>query len=1541
MLCEDHYHLQLPSPSSDVPPVTMLALQLILPVVLLTFQSKPATGSANFSVVEKGTPPGAVVYNVTQACPELMNPQVVYDDTLTLTAFTTYFVIDKLVARVNSSVQLDRDQIAFLMGNTMLPVWYTVSVINPPRACLIRLHVIDLDDHTPTFPRSAVNLSIPEGPSSPASWLMDLATDVDEGVNSTQNYYISTSDPTVSSSFYLNMTRDSYGRIVLLKLVRNATISRRQTPSFSFVLVAEEGRPSAPKGYQSVFVNVEYVCSTPPVFSTPLYAIQVPEDTTVNSVVLTVKAIGQDVGTNGALNYSIASQCTFSAVGGACANGSSPFALDRASGNLTLIQMLNYGTVHQINLLIVATDSCNFVGSTQVQVMVGYVDKSPPVIQFFPQLSTIAIREDFTLPSDVATVTITSPVSFSVAVIDNTTGSVSDTFYLLSFGSSYRLRLQHPLDSKVRNNYNVTIKATDTRNNVAYSTVSINVLAVNHPPVFDNKTAFVSIFDNTANGTVILRVHASDSDLGGNGMVTYELPPPNATFPYQNNFTASSVNGDILTNGMLSRRVASSFLLLIKGRDNPTNGEPSLGDYMTVNVTLLGASINRPTFPPQPSQLNISENILVGSGVFQVVANANSTLITYGLALSSPVFQIDSVSGWIRVVSSLNNSATKRYVLNVTAYNGFPPPSTFILTIDILPGDAVGPVFVPRSYSALATRTAAVGSHIVHVKAVDVYSTALQYEIIDGNGEGKFAINTANGTISVLKQLDQSSQTYTLHVKASDPKFYSKWPAEVVITVQDLVFANAPYYFQVQEGVPAGTPVGSISVLLSSPGQLRFYIANGSDAFSIDPTSGVMTTRGPLVATNGSAYTVSVQAVFTPVAVGSQGLVATTALQDVRVFVVRRQSLYNVTVRGSLEVGTSVLNVSAADPPSTTYSLSSSNLVPFQVDVGTGSVYTTQYLDLTPKCTYSFGIVARYSSPSLSSAVQLFISVTIQLDLSILFDAASYDFSVLRTRTKGEVIGTIRATGRRNADIYYDFSKDDSKAYFQIKNTTGQISLLVDATQLPAGPLIADILAHDLLQDSLTPTLWSVVPVFITPVEPPSQSTHPDTQITYIAIIAAIIGGVLLLLVLVLIVALLTLRKKKHYNPKVSDGDGSHAPNNGCEMQTFGGGEGNGPASLTSIKLTESYPEPPTARRETEADSPNDESPAKDAPVYGTESLSRPAKHVRSTSDLASTVGTEMLSGLEDAGPYTKAQLMAIYAANAQLLQDDVSQDSVHMFGSEGGVEADDQEVDIDRMLFAKAIGFEEEDHHGCTSEAPGGGRDVAKDEQSVCSSGGLEPRTARDDREQPRYRFAAEKESWLPAVTSVTDTIDELVGEDPRFTNDRLSYPLSQALSLYSEGGSQSLLMRSQPAPHQYYGGGGGYMPRSLHESGYFNERDHPGQQAKASKHIPPPDHRYEAYPRANPGAYQPPRVHRYSSTTAIPHPHPLPNAPHSSGPQRKHPQQSNIRPPHTPSSNTPTDDGLMETIPSQRAPAYYSSISSLASTNLSQPCPRDRTLF
>ena len=1506
--------------------ITLIAM--LLPAVF----GGSCTSSSYYNISER-TPPSTVVYRV----PRGYSMSSISDRNAA--SFNKYFnTSNSSVVTVSSTIPLNRNVMALEQGRSILPVTYTLTYINysasvrPPPCQIVMFYVTGQDNMVPNFTRSAVNFSILEGSGTPSSWPMDLAIDYDEGINSTKNYYIDS--PIANATFYLDMTRDSVGAITILQLRRRIAIDREVTSSFNFTIVAEEGRPNALKGYQRIYINVEDVCDFVPAFPITKYQTEAPENTSVSSVVLTVKAIDLDEGRNELMTYSIASQCAKKTLGESCqsgniypADGSAPFALDRVSGNLILIQKLDFNKAQEIDLVVLATDACNLVGTAQVQVTVSHVDDKPPTIQVI-LVSNGAIREDYTLVSDVATVLIMSPVSFSVALIDNSTGLVSDTFYLVTIDSSYRMRLLRSLDSKVQSSYNITIKATDSRNNVAHSTVSITVLAVNHPLVFDNTTAFVSIFDNTANGTVVLRVHASDSDLGGNGMVTYELPPSNATFPYQNNFTIKTTEGYLLVNGALNRKVAKSFILLIKARDNPTNGDPYYSDSMIVNVTLLDPNGNRPIFSIQSSQINVNENTVMETRIIQITSYnpegvPNGTVIAYGLAPNS-AFQIDSVRGWISVVNILNNSATKRYILNVTAYNGFPPPSSFILTINILPGDTVGPVFVPRSYTVQVMRTAAVGSHVVDVKAVDMYSTALRYEIVDGNGDGRFSINPANGTISVLKQLDQSAtQTYTLHVKASDPTFYSKWLAEVVINLTTFAFLNKPYTFQVQERLLSGTIVGTISTSLSYTGQVFFTIlhSNPDDAFAMDSSNGTITTKKALSAVTGR-YTLLIAATYY---LSDQSTPTTSIQQMVNITVTKKtgniqfpQFSYFTTITQSLDIGTAVLNVTITDTSMgiVTYSLISSKPIPFQVDANTGSIYLNAYLDSTPRCTYTFDIVASgYGSQSA-------VTVSVNIDLHITFDQSQYHVTIPETATKGSVVATIRATGRRGIPIYYYFSNDAPKKYFQIDKVSGDITLLVGSTshsttvvkRQSISPIVAMILAQDSQDPSINSTFSAMLTLPTTILQQPAQA-NPTSGMPLTIIVGAAGGGVLAIaVVFVVVLVALMVRRKRRSAPKVTRAVAENCINSSSNRNS---------AMLTSFETPNPPPHPQTV---SDVVAPKPHTPqsqrssskddiTKGEPVYRTSSL-KTVPHARSTSDLASTVGTELLSGLEESGPYSKAQLMAIYAANAQLLAEGGSQDSVHMFGSEGGVEVDE----VDHMMFGKALQFEEEDEMSV----------VGEDHSSI---------QQQDLQEQKDSRFAG-KRQWL--VSSNGSESDDI---PPRYDN-----MYSQSSSAYSQAydermGSQAFHAR------QAHG------TRTAHDQGYYNENE---QQWSSRYRLP-------ANERSLSNIYTAPLL-MHSAKKAL-HSSVLEEGPISNHSHHKYsreltssdgplPPNLNILHHHTPLSDSQTDDGNHPNSSTHQGAGsgyypnssthqgagsgyYYASSSSIASTNLSQTVPRSQNMY
>ena len=1240
---------------------------------IITLFSLPTTNglcSSNCTAcVLEYSPPFTVIYDASRARPDLSGKSFTMtssDPSIISNSVSKYFIIQGGILKVNTN--FSRNNMALnVFGNTILPVIYHFSVLSLPYTFFsISVCVQGLDDEVPTFPSSEVHISVLEG--TLLSWPMDLAVDNDEGENSTQSYSILSNDPAVNSDLYLDIARNSYGMITSILLNSIIPLEPGRKASYNFTVVAQEGRPNTTKGYQNVYLTVQYFCIQAPAFEMPLYQISLPLSTPLNTVVLTVKARHFNSPTTAPIYYSIANICE--TVQSTQCN-SRPFALNSVSGNLILTETLDYNQAHQINIAIVGTDACNLVGSAQIVLQITVI---PPSIQVILSNNGV-IREDYSLASDVATVVINDPdhLSTNVTVLDNTTGLVSDTFYLMNLGFSYRLRLLHPLDSKVKGSYYITIQASDPANNVVYFTFNITVMGVNHPPVFGTKAAFIDIPYNTRKGTVVLHVHASDNDVGGSGVVIYQLPPPNATFPYQYDFTVNSTSGDILVNGVLDRTVAKNFLLLVMARDNPTNGEPYLSDYRVANITLLDPNGNPPIFSPQPSQVNIGENVIMGTVIYQVTtynnpdSMPNGTVTTYGLMPSS-TFRIDSVSGVISVVGSLNYSTTQQYVLNIMAYNGFPPPSTFILTINVLPGDTVGPVFAPRVYNVQVMRTAAVGSHVVDINAVDTYSSAVLYKIVDGNGDGGFTINPTNGTITVQNQL--STQTYTLHVNASDGRYYSKWLAVVVVHIMDFIFAKVLYTFQVREGLPSGTVVGTMSTLLSNagPGQVFFTLLSPSDAFALGPTSGTIVTTRALSAVSGG-YTLTVVATYYPF---DQGMLPTSMQQTVGITVTGiiqfQQSSYSTTISRSLDIGTSVLNVTTTTTTTMgviIYSLSSSSPIPFQVDANTGSIYTSAYLDSMPRFTYTFDVVAS------GNGSQVAVTVSVQVNILIVFDQQQYDITIPATATKGSVVATIRATGRRGIPVYYYFSNDTPKSYFQIDKVSGDITLTQDPSSFGNGISIDAII---LGVDAEDPYLNSTVDITLKVPQNLKQSISsgmPSSTITIAAAVASSVALVVISVFALIFVVSCTVRarRKRKSSLAITTPDGSgHLPPEQvqCEQQVSTTDQ-----QRESIPVTIS-PERIKPCEFIYADSLQVNNSNRQSP-----SNSKLQSAIRSTSDLASTIGTEMLTDPEEREPYMSEQLAAIYAANAQLLQAGGSQDSIHMFGSEGGFEVD--EVDIDR----------------------------------------------------------------------------------------------------------------------------------------------------------------------------------------------------------------------------------------------------------------------
>jgi hypothetical protein len=123
--------------------------------------------------------------------------------------------------------------------------------------------------------------------------------------------------------------------------------------------------------------------------------------------------------------------------------------------------------------------------------------------------------------------------------------------------------------------------------------VSIDVTAVNeHAPVFTSSNYAYSVQEDTAIGTSLLRVTATDVDNGPQGEISYSMLP--LTAPFYVDLTS----GIFWVKNKLDRESIALFVLTVIAHDN----DPITADRRSANVsvvlTVTDVNDNVPVFSP-------------------------------------------------------------------------------------------------------------------------------------------------------------------------------------------------------------------------------------------------------------------------------------------------------------------------------------------------------------------------------------------------------------------------------------------------------------------------------------------------------------------------------------------------------------------------------------------------------------------------------------------------------------------------------------------------------------------------------------------------------------------------------------------------------------------------------------------------------------------------------------------------------------------------------------------------------------------------------
>lgn len=266
------------------------------------------------------------------------------------------------------------------------------------------------------------------------------------------------------------------------------------------------------------------------------------------------------------------------------------------------------------------------------------------------------------------------------------------------------LSILQTLDRESQSFYNLVVQVHDLAPPPAYrytSTVEVSIILLDvndNPPRFTSpKLTYVQ--ENTPTDTIVFRAQATDPDSGPNCYVQYSL-----LSSLGNKFSIGNIDGEVRLTGELDREDISNYTLTIIATDK---GEPSLSSSVDVVVMVLDINDNNPRFSQSIFKVEISENILTGTDLIQVMATdadeGMNGIVRYAIIDGNPSneFRIDSVTGIISVAKPLDREKKSSYSLVIQSLDRGSSPRTDTATISIVLSDVndVVPKFELSPYS--------------------------------------------------------------------------------------------------------------------------------------------------------------------------------------------------------------------------------------------------------------------------------------------------------------------------------------------------------------------------------------------------------------------------------------------------------------------------------------------------------------------------------------------------------------------------------------------------------------------------------------------------------------------------------------------------------------------------------------------------------------------------------------------------------------------------------------------------------------------------
>ncbi|XP_028633742.1 protocadherin-3 [Grammomys surdaster] len=566
---------------------------------------------------------------------------------------------------------------------------FQIILENPVQFFQTELQLTDVNDHSPEFLDTVMLLTIPESAQPGTVFPLKAAQDPDTGSNAVQNYTVSP-----NLHFHVITHSRSDGR-KYPELVLDRALDREEQPELTLTLIAVDGGAPPRSGITTVHIEVVDINDNAPQFIQSLYEVQVPENSPLDALVVTVSARDLDAGIYGNVAYSL-----FQSDGVA-----QPFVIDKVTGEIRLSKELDFEGISHYNIEITATDGGGLSGKCTVAVQVLDVNDNPPELVI--RKLTVPVPEN----SAETTVAVFSVSDSDSGDNGRTVCSIQNNIPFLlkpTFENYYSLVTEGPLDRESRAEYNITITVSDmgTPRLTTQHTVTVQVSDINdNAPAFTQTSYTMFIRENNSPALHIGTISATDSDSGSNAHITYSLlPPQDPQLALDSLISINADNGQLFALRALDYEALQAFEFHVGATDQ---GSPPLSSQALVRVVVLDYNDNAPfvLYPLQNASAPCTELLPrtadPGYLVTKVVAvdrdsGQNAWLSFQLLKATEPgLFSVWAHNGEVRTTRLLSERDVPKHKLLLLVKDNGDPLRSASVTLHVLVVDGFSQPYLP------------------------------------------------------------------------------------------------------------------------------------------------------------------------------------------------------------------------------------------------------------------------------------------------------------------------------------------------------------------------------------------------------------------------------------------------------------------------------------------------------------------------------------------------------------------------------------------------------------------------------------------------------------------------------------------------------------------------------------------------------------------------------------------------------------------------------------------------------------------------------